>query len=248
VTTDPPAPGDAALSPERIQGRIGPAAYAVWRGTQLGIITEAIEQRLVLDLAGELRGRRVLDVGCGDGTLACLMAARSAQAFGVDPDAAMLGAARQRAASAKLAVGFFAGRIERLALADETFDLVVAVTVLCFVRDAAQGVREMSRILKPGGRLIVGELGRWSSWAALRRVRGLLGSKTWAAATFRTAGELRALVEQAGPAVETVRGAVYYPPIGALARALSPIDPWLARWTTLGAAFIAIAGTKPQPP
>jgi hypothetical protein len=80
--------------------------------------------------------------------------------------------------------------------------------------------------------------------ALLRRMRGWLGSPTWAAAHFRTAGELKALVERAGLSVRVVRGAVYFPPIGAVARALAPVDSWLGRLTTCGAAFIAVAATR----
>src|SRR6516164_3536257 len=45
---------------------IGPEAYASWRATPLGAITEGIEQRLILDLMGDLAGRRVRDAGGGD--------------------------------------------------------------------------------------------------------------------------------------------------------------------------------------
>jgi hypothetical protein len=48
---------------------IGPKAYASWRRTPLGVITEEIEQRLILDLMGDLAGHLVLDVGCGGGAL-----------------------------------------------------------------------------------------------------------------------------------------------------------------------------------
>ena len=51
-------------------GQFGPEAYADWRATTLGSVTEAIEQRLILHLAGEVNGRIILDVGCGDGALA----------------------------------------------------------------------------------------------------------------------------------------------------------------------------------
>jgi hypothetical protein len=54
-------------------GEFGPEAYTTWRSSSLGTITEDIERRLILHLAGELNGRAVLDVGCGDGarTLVC---------------------------------------------------------------------------------------------------------------------------------------------------------------------------------
>jgi 2-polyprenyl-3-methyl-5-hydroxy-6-metoxy-1,4-benzoquinol methylase len=72
---------------------IGPGAYAVWRAAPLGVLTETIEQRLILELMGELDGRRVLDAGCGDAALVRAAASRGARATGLDPDAAMLAAA-----------------------------------------------------------------------------------------------------------------------------------------------------------
>jgi len=223
---------------------IGPEPYISWRAAPLGAITENIEQRLVLDMMGELAGRRVLDAGCGDGALVCAMASRGADVTGIDPDPAMLAAARSRAENAGLRATFLEDRVDRLPFADATFDVVTSVTVLCFVPDAAGAVREMARVLRPGGRLVLGELGRWSVWAMLRRVRGWLGSTTWKVARFRTATELRALAKGAGLSVTEIRGAVYYPPVGLLARALAPIDSWLGRLTTVGAAFIAVGAAR----
>ena len=45
---------------------IGPEAYISWRSTSLGVVTEAIEQRLILGMIGELAGRRVLGTDSGD--------------------------------------------------------------------------------------------------------------------------------------------------------------------------------------
>jgi ubiquinone/menaquinone biosynthesis C-methylase UbiE len=64
------------------------------------------------------------------------------------------------------------GRAEQLPFEDASFDLVIAVTVLGFVPDAQRAVGEMARVLVPGGRVVLGELGRYSVRAAERRVRG----------------------------------------------------------------------------
>lgn len=240
----PSDPVSAAATP----AVIGPEAYESWRATSLGAVTEAIEQRLILELMGDLNDARVLDVGCGDGVLTCAAALRGARATGVDPDPAMLAAARTRADKDGITAVFLEGRIERLPFPDAAFDLVVSITVLCFVPDASAAVREMARVLRPGGRLVLSELGRWSLWAMIRRVRGWLGAATWKAARFRSSGELRALAAQSGLGDVTLRGAVFYPPITLFAHAMSSVDPWLGHHTTLGAAFIALRAIKGNGP
>ncbi len=216
--------------------------------TTLGAITDTLEQRLIVEFVGEVGGKRLLDAGCGDGLLVSALTRRGAYAVGIDADFRMLVAAESRATHAEGRRAFVEGRLEKLPFPDAVFDVVVAVTVLCFVSDPSLVLREAVRVLRPGGRLVIGELGRWNVWAARRRIRAWLGSQTWKAARFRTASELRSLVEQAGIAVTGARGAVYYPPLGWIARILAPADPWLGRLTTSGAAFIALVGTKGNAP
>ena len=133
---------------------------------------------------------------------------------------------------------------QRLPCAAGQFDVVTAVTILCFVEDAAPVLREIARVLRQGG-LVIGELGKWSTWAVARRMRGWVGSRIWRRGRFWTANELRQLAEQAGLVVEAVRGAVYYPRWGRAARSLSPFDPVLGRLTTVGAAFVPLSASKP---
>jgi ubiquinone/menaquinone biosynthesis C-methylase UbiE len=224
-------------------GQFGPAVYADWRASSLGEITEALEHALLFRQAGAVAGRDVLDAGCGDGTLArAFAAAGAARVVGVDADARMI--ARARAATAPGGPGFAVADIGRLPFADASFDVVSVITVLAFVPDAAGAVRELARVLRPGGVLLIGDLGKWSFWAARRRVRGWLGALLWRGARFRTAGELRALARGAGLEVAATEGAIFYPPSQALARRMARWDPALGRCTTFGAAFIAIAARK----
>lgn len=220
-------------------------SYSRWRSTRLGRITDAIEQRLLFDLLDPCAGMKLLDVGCGDGALALEFAQHGMVVTGLDADKAMIAAARWRIAVAEARLRLTGGDAERLPFTDAAFDRVVAVTVLCFVRDAGQVVAEMARMLKPGGRMVIGELGRWSWWAAHRRVRGWLGDPVWRAAKLRTVKDLSDLVHAAGLDVLESRGAVHYPPCGIAAVLLAPVDPWLGRSTTFGSAFIAVSARKP---
>jgi len=220
-------------------------SYAKWRSSRLGQITDALEQQLLFELLGSVTDKILLDVGCGDGALASDLARRGAIVTGLDADPAMIVAARRRTASEATQLRLIDGQAERLPFDNATFDCVLAVTVLCFVRDAERAIAEMVRVLRPGGRLVIGELGRWSLWAVHRRIRGWLGDPTWRAAMFRTAAALRRLARAAGLDVVEVRGAVHYPPYGRAAQVLAPVDLWLGRKTTLGSTFIAVSATKP---
>lgn len=220
-------------------------SYARWRASRLGQITDALEQQLLFELLGSVTSKTLLDVGCGDGELALELARCGAIVTGLDANPAMIAAARRRTKIETTRLRFIEGQAETLPFDRAAFDCVVAVTVLCFARDAERAVAEMARVLKPGGRLVIGELGRWNWWAAHRRIRGWFGNTTWQAAMFRTTKDLCGLAQAAGLNVVEIRGAVHHPPCGFAARLVAPVDLWLGRKSTFGAAFIAVSAIKP---
>lgn len=223
-----------------------PDAYADWRRSTLGRITDVLEERLLLDRIGPARGLRILDVGCGDGVLATRLARDGARVAGLGASADMLAAARRRAKATGFEVDLVEGGVGNLPFPTGQFDCVVSVATLCFVDDPRRAIGEMVRVLKPGGRLILGEIGRWNFWAAQRRVKGWLGSKLWRAAHFRSRGDLLALAADAGLNDVTVIGAVFYSPLGLAAKAMAPVDHMIGRAVTLGAAVLVLTATKPH--
>ncbi len=226
-------------------GGTTPDDYAEWRESTLGRITERLERAVVLDLVGTLGGADVLDVGAGDGVYALALASTGAKVTALDLSLRALRAADHRARESGTPLALVAGDAQTLPFDDRAFDVVVAVTALCFVRAPHHAVSEMARVLRPGGRLVLGELGRWSAWAAWRRVRGLLGASAWRGASFWTVPGLRRLAAGAGLVPGRVRGTVFHPPVGIAATVLAPLDRVLGRVTTVGAAFLAMEAQKP---
>jgi ubiquinone/menaquinone biosynthesis C-methylase UbiE len=106
----------------------------------------------MLDLAGDVAGRRILDAGCGSGPLTAALRDRGAIMTGFDSSIRMLELARQRLGDdADLQVADLGSP---LPYADGAFDDVIASLVLHYLEDWTAPLAELRRVLTPGGRLI----------------------------------------------------------------------------------------------
>ncbi len=117
------------------------------------------------DLARLQPGEQILDVGCGTGTLAIEVQQRvgpTGHVFGVDPGAKQIAHARSKAAQRHLPIDFQIGVIERLPFPDETFDAVLSTIMMHHLGDGLkrQGFAEITRVLKPGGRVVIADFNR----------------------------------------------------------------------------------------
>jgi SAM-dependent methyltransferase len=107
-------------------------------------------------------GERVVDVGSGagiDSLIAGKMVGAGGRVIGVDMTPAMLAKARAGAAAVNAAhVEFREGYAEALPIADEWADVVISNGVMNLFPDKMAGLREMARVLRPGGRLQIGDI------------------------------------------------------------------------------------------
>jgi malonyl-CoA O-methyltransferase len=134
------------------------AGYDRWAPTydDDGNPTTALEERAFLAwLSGaRLRGRRVLDLGCGTGRHALALSRRGAQVVGVDPSEGMLARAAAKPGARKV-VWILSKAGERLPLRSKRFDAVVSALVLEHVAGLEGFFREARRVVRPGGELYV---------------------------------------------------------------------------------------------
>jgi ubiquinone/menaquinone biosynthesis C-methylase UbiE len=145
-------------------------------------------------------GERILDVGCGDGTLAQQLLQRGVEVVGVDPSEPLLEAARSRGVDARL------GDAQTLPFEAE-FDAVFTNAVLHWVPDLKKAVHAARRALRPGGRF-VGEFGGHGNVAAvctaLRSVAQRHGVSLKMPWTYPTVKEFGALLSGAGFEVQQI--------------------------------------------
>ncbi|MEU7900324.1 class I SAM-dependent methyltransferase [Nonomuraea sp. NPDC049152] len=120
---------------------------------EASLLNAYYERPAMLELAGDVTGRRILDAGCGSGPLFSELRDRGAIVTGIDASAGMLEMARQRlGADADLRV---ADLTSPLPFPDDAFDDVIASLVLHYLEDWGPTLAELRRVLRPGGRLLV---------------------------------------------------------------------------------------------
>jgi 2-polyprenyl-3-methyl-5-hydroxy-6-metoxy-1,4-benzoquinol methylase len=109
----------------------------------------------MLKAIGQPEGLRVLDAGCGEGYLSRILARNGAIVTGVDSSTKLIEAARAQNVTDALPVTFDTSSVDELPYADNKFDLVVCNHLFNDLYDPSRPIREFSRILCIGGRVIV---------------------------------------------------------------------------------------------
>jgi demethylmenaquinone methyltransferase/2-methoxy-6-polyprenyl-1,4-benzoquinol methylase len=132
-------------------------------GALLSFGQDPLWRRALVAAVDPRPGQRVLDVATGTGMVAEQLARRGARVVGLDQSEEMLGGARRRFDPARDWAGppveLVRGEAERLPFADGEFDALTFTYLLRYVDDPAATLRELARVVRPGGRIGMVEFG-----------------------------------------------------------------------------------------
>lgn len=138
-------------------------SYERERGHGYHQMLDDLELRICAPLA---TGRRVLEAGCGTGLILGRLAKHADSAWGVDISPGMVRVAKQRGLSVVL------GSVTNLPFADDSFDLVCSFKVLAHVPDIGAALRELARVTRPGGQLVLEFYNPFSLRYLAKRIAG----------------------------------------------------------------------------
>lgn len=116
-------------------------------------------------------GRAVLDIGCGEGRFCRMLSALGADPTGLEPTLPLLEAARNRHSNGR----YVRGLADALPFEDSSFDVVVFYLTLIDIPDFRKAIAESVRVLKPGGRMVIGNLASHASTSPNGYVRDANG-------------------------------------------------------------------------
>lgn len=117
---------------------------------------------IMLPRALAMKPKTALDVGCGEGRFCRKLAAHGIETTGIDPTVALIAHAREMDARGD----YLEAPAEQLPFVDASFDLVVSYLSLIDIADYRTAIKEMARVLKPGGVLLIANLNGFNTAGA----------------------------------------------------------------------------------
>jgi ubiquinone/menaquinone biosynthesis C-methylase UbiE len=175
--------------------------YDRWFDTPEGKVLFKMEVEAVRLLMKGLR-KPFLEIGVGTGRFAKDLGIDS----GIDPSLKSLEIAKKHGIKVEKAKG------EKMPFKDKSFGTVFILFTLCFVENPKMVLLEVKRVLKIGGRLIVGIINRESPWGQLYLKKKAEGHPIYRYATFYSVYDIVKMIEETGMAVEAYSSTLCKPP------------------------------------
>lgn len=166
-------------------------AYEQWAKRPEIIRTEALEQQLMLDMLTPLRGKSVLEVGCGSGTGLVPLIENGLVVTGIDPSPYMLDIAQRKVGHR---ADLHRGSGEDLPFEDNSFHYVCLNFTLEFVDDYQAVIEEACRVAKD--KIYIGMMNRFAMKGYRQRINGVLSENIRARLRYFSVGEIKGLLHR----------------------------------------------------
>lgn len=164
--------------------------YDNFFSTKIGAFVDEVETQLAFKLFQPEKGTRVLDAGCGTGNFSFKLAQKGCKVIGVDISRPMLEKAREKLEklSENLDVEFKRADVLNLDFPEAYFDHVFSMATIEFISDDKKPkfIRELLRVVKPGGKVLVGTITKDSEWGEMYQKQGQSENSVFADAEFTT--------------------------------------------------------------
>jgi len=181
-----------------------PRAYDRWFSTPIGSLVKKYEAELILDLLKPEKGEVILDAGCGTGIFTLDILSSGSKAIGLDISLPMLIQAGKKLK--EFPFRMVLADMLHLPFPESLFDKVVSITALEFIWDAEAAVRELFRVTRGGGIIVVATLNSLNPWASKRMAEAKERHSIFEKAIFRSPDDLCSLA----PAKGEVKTAIHF--------------------------------------
>ncbi|WP_456420530.1 class I SAM-dependent methyltransferase [Thermococcus sp.] len=217
---------------DRIAGR-----YDEWYKTKTGQYVDRVEKWLIFSMMRTKSGK-ALDLGCGTGNYTLELKKRGFDVIGLDASEGMLRIARSKG------LNCIRGNAYSLPFPEESFDLVLSVTMFEFIHEPEKVLAEIHRVLKPGGEVVIGTMNGKSLWFLFKRLKSIFTETAYRYARFYTPGELEGLLRKAGFTNVESAGVIFFPSFWPLLGLAEKVDRKCHKKCRWFGAFIAVRGEK----
>jgi ubiquinone/menaquinone biosynthesis C-methylase UbiE len=180
--------------------------YDCWYTTKIGNYVDDTEKREVSSLLTGKKGL-FLDLGCGTANYTIFLNKLGQKTVGLDGSIKMIKIAIKKLPH----IPFISAEAGALPFKDSSFDSVLSITLFEFLDSPKKTLREIYRILKPKGEVIIGTMNAFSAWFFFKRVKSVFTETAYRHARFYTPNELKSLFREAGFLKVNTRGVIYLP-------------------------------------
>lgn len=166
--------------------------YDQWYNSKLGSFVDRVETELAFKLFQPHKEMKILDVGCGTGNFSVKLAEIGCKVVGIDLSEKMLNIARAKIKE-DLDLEFHQMDVCKLDFSDEEFDGVFSMAAFEFIGEPQKAYKEMYRVLKKNGNLLIGTINRESKWGEFYLSKKIEENSVYKHAEFKTLSLLKSL-------------------------------------------------------